>query len=216
VNGYDLRSEAHVRILTEDVVQSSDIEGEKLDSDQVRSSIAKRLSVDPGLFPADRYVEGVVEMMLDATGNCAAPLTRERLFAWYASLFPTGYSGLGKIRTGTGRDDASGPMQWFPARSASKRSTTKHPAVHLPAEIASLTAPARSAGSHRPASNRGSCSPLVCHHPPVRRRERAYRACRSRYGAGSRGKQRPACVFREHSATHSTPIRPPMPEAFGH
>ena len=110
--GFDLRSEAHLRILTEDVVKSSEIEGEKLEPDQVRSSIARRLGLDiGGLALADRNVEGVVEMMLDATGNYTEALTEERLFAWHASLFPTGRSGMRKIRAGCWRDDSSGPMQ---------------------------------------------------------------------------------------------------------
>ena len=110
--GFDLRTEAHLRTLTQDVVQSSDIEGEKLDRQQVRSSIARHLGVDiAGSVPADRNVEGVVEMMLDATGNYAAPLTQNRLFGWHASLFPAGLSGMHKINVGAWRDDASGPMQ---------------------------------------------------------------------------------------------------------
>src|SRR3990172_10587003 len=96
--GFDLRDEAHLHTLTEDVVKSSEIEGEKLDRDQVRSSIARRLGLDVGgLVPVDRHVEGVVEMMLDATGHYADPLTEERLFAWHAALFPTGRSGMTKI-----------------------------------------------------------------------------------------------------------------------
>lgn len=110
--GFDLRNEAHLCTLTEDVVKSSEIEGERLDTDQVRSSIARRLGLDVGgLVPADRDVEGVVEMMLDATGNHAEALTEERLFAWHASLFPTGRSGMTKIRVGNWRDDSNGPMQ---------------------------------------------------------------------------------------------------------
>jgi Fic family protein len=110
--GFELRTEAHLRTLTEDVVQSSDIEGEKLDTEQVRSSIARRLGVDiGGGVPADRNVEGVVEMMLDASGNYAAHLTEDRLFGWHAALFPTGRSGMFKINVGDWRDDANGPMQ---------------------------------------------------------------------------------------------------------
>jgi len=110
--GFELRSEAHLRTLTEDVVKSSEIEGEKLERNQVRSSIARRLGMDVGgLVPSDRHVEGVVEMMLDATGNHAGALTEERLFAWHASLFPTGRSGMSKIRVGNWRDDSHGPMQ---------------------------------------------------------------------------------------------------------
>lgn len=109
--GFDLRNEAHLRTLTEDVLKSSEIEGEKLERDQVRSSIARRLGMDVGgLIPADRDVEGVVEMMLDATSNHQKPLTEERLFDWHAALFPTGRSGMHKIRVGTWRDDSTGPM----------------------------------------------------------------------------------------------------------
>jgi len=110
--GFDLRREAQLNTLTEDVVRSSEIEGEKLDSAQVRSSIARRLGMDVGgLVPADRDVEGVVEMMLDATTNYAQPLTADRLLGWHAALFPTGRSGLQKITVGNWRDDSSGPMQ---------------------------------------------------------------------------------------------------------
>ena len=97
--GFSLRSEAVLQTLTEDVLKSSEIEGEKLDKDQVRSSIARRLGLDiGGLVPVDRHVEGVVEMMLDATGHYADPLTEERLFAWHAALFPTGRSGMTQNR----------------------------------------------------------------------------------------------------------------------
>jgi len=110
--GFDLRSEAHLRTLTEDVVKSSEIEGEKLNSDQVRSSIARRLGMDVGgLVPSDRNVEGIVEMMLDATARYGDPLTAERLFDWHAALFPTGRSGMRKIIVGAWRDDHDGPMQ---------------------------------------------------------------------------------------------------------
>ena len=110
--GMPLRDQASLAALTEDVVKTSEIEGERLDVDSVRSSIARRLGVDIGaLAPVDRHVEGVVEMVLDATAHCATPLTPERLFGWHAALFPTGYSGLAQIRVGAWRDDASGPMQ---------------------------------------------------------------------------------------------------------
>ena len=110
--GFTQRAEAALETLTEDVLKSSEIEGELLDKDQVRSSIARRLGMDIGaLTPADRDVEGVVEMMLDATQNFQAALTVERLFAWHAALFPTGRSGMTKIIVGAWRDDASGPMQ---------------------------------------------------------------------------------------------------------
>ncbi len=110
--GFNLRQEAMLRTLTADVLKSSEIEGEKLDAEQVRSSVARRLGMDIGaLKPADRHVEGVVEMMLDATRHYDKPLTGERLFAWHAALFPTGRSGMTKIRTGTWRDDSTRPMQ---------------------------------------------------------------------------------------------------------
>ncbi|MCQ4321254.1 Fic family protein [Stutzerimonas stutzeri] len=110
--GMALRDQASLAALTEDVVKTSEIEGEQLNVESVRSSIARRLGVDIGaLAPVDRHVEGVVEMVLDATANCQAPVTRERLFGWHAALFPTGYSGLSKIKVGAWRDDASGPMQ---------------------------------------------------------------------------------------------------------
>ena len=110
--GMGLRDEASLAALTDDVVRTSEIEGEQLDVASVRSSIARRLGVDIGaLAPVDRHVEGVVEMVLDATLNSEAPVTRERLFGWHAALFPTGYSGLSRISIGSWRDDASGPMQ---------------------------------------------------------------------------------------------------------
>jgi Fic family protein len=96
--GFKLRQEAVLKTLTVDVVKSSEIEGENLDAEQVRSSIARRLGMDIGAFtPADRNVEGIVEMMLDATREYLQPLTAERLFAWHASLFPTGRSGMTRI-----------------------------------------------------------------------------------------------------------------------
>jgi Fic family protein len=110
--GFPSRQEAVLQILTADVLKSSEIEGERLDLEQVRSSIARRLGVDIGaLKPADRHVEGVVEMMLNATGRYDQPLTRERLFDWHAALFPTGRSGITRIRVGAWRDDATGPME---------------------------------------------------------------------------------------------------------
>ncbi|MGB5086550.1 MAG: Fic family protein [Methylocystis silviterrae] len=110
--GFQLRAEAVLQTLTEEVLKSSEIEGELLDKEQVRSSLARRLGMDvAGLVPADRNVEGVVEMMLDATQNYTTPLTNERLFAWHAALFPTGHSGMRKITAGAWRTKASGPMQ---------------------------------------------------------------------------------------------------------
>lgn len=110
--GMALRSEASLAALAEDVVKTSAIEGETLNVESVRSSIARRLGVDIGaLAPVDRHAEGVVDMVIDATANCNAPVTRERLFGWHAALFPTGYSGLSRLKVAGWRDDASGPMQ---------------------------------------------------------------------------------------------------------
>ena len=110
--GFRLRQEAVLQTLTEDVLKTSEIEGERFDMLQVRSSIARRLGMDIGaLKPADRNVEGVVEMMLDSTRHYQQPLSADRLLAWHASLFPTGRSGMTKIQMGRWRDDSSGPMQ---------------------------------------------------------------------------------------------------------
>jgi Fic family protein len=105
--GFNLQAEANLHILTQDVLKSSEIEGEMLNPDQVRSSIARRLGLDiAGLFPADRNVEGVVEMMLDATQNYTMPLTNKRLFAWHSAMFPAGRSGIQAIVSGNYRDNA--------------------------------------------------------------------------------------------------------------
>jgi Fic family protein len=110
--GFNLQKEAELETLTLEVVKSSEIEGEHLDPDQVRSSIARRLGMDVGgAEPIDRGVEGVVEMMIDATRNYTQPLSADRLFGWHAALFPTSRSGMRKIVTGAWRDDAQGPMQ---------------------------------------------------------------------------------------------------------
>jgi Fic family protein len=110
--GLGLRERASFAALADDVLKTSAIEGRSLDAHSVRSSIARRLGVDIGaLAPADRHVEGVVDMALDATGRCAEPLTAERLFGWHAALFPTGYNGMVRIRAGAWRNDASGPME---------------------------------------------------------------------------------------------------------
>jgi Fic family protein len=110
--GFRLRAEAILPSLTEEIVKSSEIEGENLDRDQVRSSIARRLNMEDGaLAPMDRNVEGVVEMMVDATQKFDLPLTADRLFGWHASLFPAGLSGLRKIEVGRWRSDKTGPMQ---------------------------------------------------------------------------------------------------------
>ncbi|HKB43875.1 MAG TPA: DUF4172 domain-containing protein, partial [Chitinophagaceae bacterium] len=117
--GFALQTEATLQTLTLDVLKSSEIEGELLNAEQVRSSIARRLGIDiAGMVTADRHVEGIVEMMLDATQHFDKSLTEERLFGWHAALFPTGRSGMHKIVVGAWRDNlphdpmqvVSGPM----------------------------------------------------------------------------------------------------------
>ena len=134
--GMALRNQASLAALTEDVVKTSEIEGEQLNVDSVRSSIARRLGVDIGALAAvDRHVDGVVEMVLDATAHCNAPVTRERLFGWHAALFPAGYSGLFRINVGAWRDDASGPLQMVSGPiGRQKVHFEAPPAVHLEVE----------------------------------------------------------------------------------
>ena len=110
--GFKLRDETWLQTLTQDVIKTSQIEGELLDSDQVRSSLARRLGMAVGaLAPVDRNVDGIVDVMLDATQGYALPLTRDRLFGWHGALFPTGRSGLHAINVATWRNDSGGPMQ---------------------------------------------------------------------------------------------------------
>jgi Fic family protein len=110
--GFPLRTEAVMQTLTEDVIKSSEIEGEVLDRQQVRSSVARRLGIEiAGLVQSDRDVDGIVELMLDATQNFRERLDAERLFGWHASLFPVGGSAMARIAVGAWRDDRSGPMQ---------------------------------------------------------------------------------------------------------
>jgi Fic family protein len=110
--GFPLRQEAVLTTVSQDVLKSSEIEGETLDPGQVRSSIARRLGIDIGaLKPVDRDVDGIVEMMLDATRHYDRPLTIERLFSWHAALFPTGRSGMTRINVGAWRDGKGGPME---------------------------------------------------------------------------------------------------------
>ena len=110
--GFKLQEEAVLQSLTEDILKTSEIEGESLDRSQVRSSVARRLGMDlAGLVKSDRNVEGIVEVMLDATQKFKEPLTQDRLFGWHAALFPTGRSGMSKIVVGQWRDDSAGPMQ---------------------------------------------------------------------------------------------------------
>jgi Fic family protein len=138
--GFELRQEAVLQTLTADVLKSSEIEGEKLDAAQVRSSIARRLGMDIGaLTPADRDVEGVVEMMLDATRHFDQKLTPERLFAWHASLFPTGRSGMTTITTGAWRDDSADPMQVVSGPTGKERVHFEAPpADRVPGEMSAF------------------------------------------------------------------------------
>lgn len=138
--GFPLQEEALLNTLTNDVVKTSEIEGEHLDAAQVRSSLARRLGIDIGaLAPADRNVDGIVDVMLDATRNFDHPLTKERLFGWHAALFPTGRSGLARIRVGAWRDDSHGPMQVVSGPQGRERvHYTAPPASRLEAEMAAF------------------------------------------------------------------------------
>ncbi|MBP7407608.1 MAG: Fic family protein [Flavobacteriales bacterium] len=110
--GFDLRTEANFQTMATDVLRTSEIEGEVLDPAQVRSSLARRLGLDVSGTPkVDRHVDGVVEMLLDATQRCHEKLTVDRLLGWHAALFPTGRSGMLKVLVGQWRDDPTGPMQ---------------------------------------------------------------------------------------------------------
>ena len=110
--GFELREEDVLETLTEDIVKSSEIEGELLNPEEVRSAVAKRLGMDiSGLPDASRDVEGVVDMILDATQKYEDPLTKDRMCGWHAALFPTGRSGMYKITVGDWRGDEKGPMQ---------------------------------------------------------------------------------------------------------
>jgi Fic family protein len=134
--GFQLRAEAVLQSLTEEVLKSSEIEGERLDREQVRSSIARRIGIDIGaLAPVDRNVDGVVEMMLDATQNYHARLTEERLFGWHAALFPGGRSGMSKITVAAWRTGDSGPMQVVSGPIGREHGHFEAPAANrLPAE----------------------------------------------------------------------------------
>lgn len=130
--GLDLRDHATLRVLTEDVLKTSEIEGEKLNPDSVRSSIARRLGVDIGaLAPTDRQVDGVVDMVLDATQRHHEALTADRLCGWHAALFPAGYGSLTRIRVGQWRDDAQGPMQVVSGAAYRQKVHYQAPPAHL-------------------------------------------------------------------------------------
>jgi Fic family protein len=110
--GFELRSEANLEILTQEIIKSTEIEGEALDKEQVRSSIARKLGLDiSGLIYSERHVDGMVDLMIDATNNYDKELTKERLFSWHSALFPNGRSGMYRIIAGQWRDDSTGPMQ---------------------------------------------------------------------------------------------------------
>ena len=136
--GLGLRDQANLQVLTEDVLKTSEIEGERLNPETVRSSLARRLGVEvAALDPADRSADGVVELVLDATGHFDQPLSAERLFGWHAALFPTGYSGLAKINAGAWRDDARGPMQVVSGPVGRQKVHYEAPPAHrLQAEVA--------------------------------------------------------------------------------
>lgn len=128
--GFELRREASLVVLTSDVVKSSAIEGEALNPEEVRSSIARRLGLDvAGVSRTSRDVEGIVEMMLDATGKFDEPITESRLFAWHAALFPTGRSGMNKIAVGMWRPEAAGEMKVVSGPIGRERVHFEAPAV---------------------------------------------------------------------------------------
>jgi Fic family protein len=135
--GFAFKQEAFLETLTLDVVKSNEIEGQWLHPDQVRSSIARQLGMDiHGLIPSDRHVEGVVQMMLDATQNSQKALTKERLFDWHAALFPTGRSGMYKIAVAQWRKDEMGPMQVVSGAMGREQVHFEAPAAHrLDAEM---------------------------------------------------------------------------------
>ena len=118
--GFDLPSE--LKILTDTVIKSSEIEGESLNSDQVRSSVAKKLGIETEIYiPSDRHVDGAVDIILDAINNSEKEITLERLFSWHHALFPTGYSGLYKIDVGQFRSDLNGSMQVVSGRHGKEK-----------------------------------------------------------------------------------------------
>jgi Fic family protein len=130
--GFHLRGEANLESLTSEVIGSSAIEGEKLNAEEVRSSIARRLGIaQAGTTPASRHVEGVVEMMLDATRKFDEALTSERLFSWHAALFPTGRSGMQRITVGAWRTEDAGPMQVVSGAMGRERVHFEAPEAHL-------------------------------------------------------------------------------------
>jgi Fic family protein len=140
--GFDLRIRAELDAVSEEALKSSEIEGEMLNPASVRSSVARHLGVrEAALGPEDRNVEGIVEITLDATKRFADALTRERLFGWQAALFPTGYSGLKRIKVGAWRDQSSGPIQVVSGPHGGQRVHFEAPpAARLEAEMEAFIA----------------------------------------------------------------------------
>lgn len=138
--GFPQRDAAVLATLTADVLKSSEIEGEMLNAQQVRSSIARRLGMEiAGMVPADRRVDGVVEMALEAAQNYAKPLTQARLLRWHKLLFPPGASGADRIKVGAWRNDVKGPMQVVSGAMGRERVHYQAPAAaQLPAEMAAF------------------------------------------------------------------------------
>ena len=150
--GVGQRELVSLSALTEDVVKTSAIEGEQLDVESVRSSLARRLGVDIGaLRPSDRHVEGVVDMVLDASANFDQRLTKERLFGWHAALFPTMHSGISKIDVGQWRQPENDPMQVVSGHYGKEKVHFEAPpAGRLEAETASFLAWVNADATHPP------------------------------------------------------------------
>lgn len=150
--GLGVRERMEVDALTSDVLKTSAIEGEHFPPQSVRSSVARRVGVDAGaVVAADRNAEGVVDMVLDATARCTEPLSQQRLFAWHAALFPTGYSGLQRILPGEWRKDEQGPMQVVLGRIGREKVHFEAPAAaRLTAEMAGFIDWSNTDVSHHP------------------------------------------------------------------
>ncbi len=192
--GLAQRDQATLQALTQEAVTTSAIEGEALSLDIVRFSIARRLGVDIGaLAPADRHVDGVVDMVLDATQRFDQPLTAERLFGWHAALFPTGYSGRVRIQTGAWRNDAGGPMQVVSGPvGREKVHYEAPPAAALAQETAAFLQWFNAAPRGDAIVHAGLAHLLAGHAAPVRRWQWPRQPRRGRHGAGPRRGQRPA------------------------
>ena len=184
--GFPLQAEAVLTTLTLDVLKSSEIEGELLNPEQVRSSIARRLGLEvAGLVHSPRHVDGVVEMMLDATQRYDMPLTSERLFGWHNALFPTGFSGLYKIEVAKYR---SGEMQVVSGAMGKERVHYEAPeASRVEAEMTAFLSWFNATSNIDPVI-KAAIAHSVCDHTPVRRWERPYCAGDYRHAALSRGR----------------------------